>query len=179
MSLDNTEELLTVLRERSRLGRVFARHAYGMLRWVDLLSGRAPDLADPHGKRMVSALVADNARHAILFRRRAAAHGVDPDVYVCPPEGEAIYARMAAIARLDELVDYARGSLEHFLVLLSVYRAAATGEDAEVIDEVRRDVERALAILGEHAGGSPGPLSDHANELYRVRELAETASYAA
>jgi len=179
MTLDNSQELRAVLSERSRLGRVFARHAYGMVRWVDLFAARIPAVADPEGKRLIASLVADNARHAMLFRERAVARGVDPDAYLCPPEGEAIYERMAEISSLEELVDYARGSLDHFATLLGVYAAAATDDDLGTIEEVRRDVQRARSTLGEHAGGSPGAMSAEANELYRVRELAETASYAA
>lgn len=168
-----------MLSERSRLGRVFARHAYGMVRWVDLFAARIPAVADPEGKRLVAALTADNARHAVLFRERALAHGADPDAYVCPPEGEAIYERMAEISSFDELVDYARGSLDHFSTLLDVYAAAAVDEDLRIIEEVRRDVERGRSALGGQAGSAPGAMSAQANELYRVRELAETASYAA
>src|SRR5829696_7184642 len=119
MALDNVAELTDVLRRRERLGRVFARHAYGMRAWVDLFSVRVPQVGEPRLKALLAQLVADSARHMMLFRERAAAHGVDPDAYVCPPEGEAIYERIADIGDLDELLGYALGSLDHFDQLLA------------------------------------------------------------
>ena len=62
-----------------------------------------------------------------LFRARALAHGVDPDAYVAPPEGEAIYERIEVIDDFDELVAYAAGSLDHFGQLLDAYAAGADG----------------------------------------------------
>ena len=41
--LENRDELLGVLGDDPRrIGKVFARHAYGMRRWVDLFSVRVP-----------------------------------------------------------------------------------------------------------------------------------------
>ena len=42
MTLENRQELAETLRERSRLGKGFARHAYGMRAWVDEFAGRIP-----------------------------------------------------------------------------------------------------------------------------------------
>jgi hypothetical protein len=122
--------------------------------------------------------VADNARHMLLFRDRARAHGVDPDAYVCPPEGEAIYERIEQIDSLDELLGYALGSLDHFDQLLGVYRSAAAPEDASVVDEVRLDVARMRATLRPLCGPEAERLAAEAHELYRLRELAETPLYA-
>ena len=124
MALENVAELSQVLAKRERLGQVFARHAYGMRAWVDLFSARVPAVADPEDKALVAQLVADNARHMLLFRRRALAHGVDPDAYECPPEGEVIYERIDELDGLEELAGYALGSLDHFTQLLAVYRDA-------------------------------------------------------
>ena len=108
--LDNRDELLGVLGDDPRrIGKVFARHAYGMRRWVDLFSIRVPLTGDPEAKQLLAEIVAANARHMNLFRARALAHGVDPDAYVAPPEGEAIYERIEVIDDFDELVAYARG----------------------------------------------------------------------
>jgi hypothetical protein len=91
--LANRDELLDVLTgDPRRIGKVFARHAYGMRRWVDLFSIRIPLTADPDAKQLLAELVATNARHMNLVRTRAIAHGVDPDAYVAPPEGDAISA---------------------------------------------------------------------------------------
>ena len=178
MALDNAGELETVLRSRERLGRVFARHAYGMRAWVDLFSARVPAVADPEAKALIAELVADNARHMLAFRERAAAHGVDPDAYVCPPEGEAIYDRIDELTSLEDLLGYALGSLDHFDALLGVYLGAAGPEDAEVVAEVRADVARMRERLRPLVGPAAERLAGEAHELYRVRELAETPTYA-
>jgi hypothetical protein len=178
MALENVAELSQVLAKRERLGQVFARHAYGMRAWVDLFSERVPSVADPEAKALVAQLVADNARHMLLFRERAVAYGVDPDAYDCPPEGEAIYERIAELDGLDELAGYALGSLDHFTQLLGVYRDAADGEDRATIDEVAADVQRMRAALGPLTAGGGARRAAEAHELYRVRELVETPRYA-
>jgi hypothetical protein len=178
MALDNAHELSAVLVSGERLGTVFARHAYGMRAWVDLFSVRVPAIADPQLKALVATLVADNARHMLLFRERAAALGVDPDAYACPPEGEAIYERIPELGSPDELLGYALGSLEHFAELLSVYRAAAGEADAAAIDRVRADVARMRAELRARSGPAAPRLVAEAHERYRVRELVETPRYA-
>lgn len=179
MTLANDRELAQVLEDPSRLGQVFARHAYGMRCWVDLFSARIP-AADPEQKQLIAELVADNARHMNIFRARARALGVDPDTYVCPDEGEVIYERITELESLDEAVGYALGSLDHFEQLLSVYRAAAPDEDAQAIDAVRADVagmrERLRPLVTTPQGRAR---MDEAHELYRVRELVETARYVA
>ena len=178
MALENVAELAGVLTRRERLGKVFARHAYGMREWVDLFSTRVAGIADAPTKALVAELVADNARHMLLFRDRAAAHGVDPDAYVCPAEGEAIYERIEQIDSLDELLGYALGSLDHFDELLSVYGPAAGPEDAAAIEVVRGDVARMRATLRPLCGPDAERLAAEAHELYRVRELVETPLYA-
>jgi hypothetical protein len=178
MALQNVTELAGVLRRAERLGKVFARHAYGMRAWVDLFSARVAAVDDPATKALLAALVADNARHMMLFRERALAHGIDPDAYACPPEGEVIYERIEQLAALDELLGYALGSLDHFDELLSVYREAAAGGDAAAIDEVRADVARMRAALRPWCGPDSDRLAAEAHERYRLRELVETPRYA-
>jgi len=178
MALQNAAELARVLDGSAHLGPVFARHAYGMRAWVDLFSAHIVDLADPADKALLAALVATNARHMLLFRARAAALGTDPDTYVCPAEGEAIYARIPALRGPDELVGYALGSLDHFAELLEVYRAAAAGADAAALDTVRTEVDAARAELVARAGARAQRLAAEAHERYRVRELAEVPRYA-
>ena len=91
--LSNREELESVLGDQARLGAVFARHAYGMRRWVDLFAARIPAIESAPAKELVAAIVADNARHMNLFRERAQAWGVDPDAYRAPEEGELLQVR--------------------------------------------------------------------------------------
>jgi hypothetical protein len=176
--LENRSELERVLREPSILGAVFARHAYGMRRWVDLFSARIPGIEDPYVTELVARIVAANARHMVLFRERALAHGVDPDAYVCPPEGELTYERLAPL-RADETLAYALGSLEHFADLLAVYAEAARDDgDARALATVRADNAAAVARLREIIRPPAAPAAAAAHELYRLRELAETPLYA-
>ena len=175
--LSNREELQSVLGDQARLGAVFARHAYGMRRWVDLFAARIPAIGDPPTKELVAALVADNARHMNLFRERALAWGVDPDAYRAPAEGELIYERLDELGSFDEIAAYALGSLDHFAELLAVYGEAADGADAATIAAVRADVDRMRERLRPLGTGAAHAEAE-AHELYRVRELAETPRYA-
>jgi len=176
--LANRSELIAVLEEDpDRIGRVFARHAYGMRRWVDLFSARIAGADDPTTKQLLAEVVADNARHMNLFRARALAHGVDADSYVAPPEAEAIYERIEAMDELREVAGYAAGSLDHFAQLLEAYAVTADGEDAAVIAVVRADNDAARARLRPWAAGAEDRAAE-AHELYRRRELVETGSYA-
>jgi hypothetical protein len=175
--LSNREELRRALSDPTRLGRVFARHAYGMRRWVDLFAARIPEIEDPQIKELVAVLVADNAHHMNLFRERALARGVDPDAYRVPVEGEVIYERLDEKSSFDEVAAYALASLDHFAELLAVYGESAAGEDAAAISSVRRDVDRVRARLRPLASGGVHAAAE-AHELYRVRELAETPTYA-
>ncbi len=173
--IDNRSQLEQVL--RGRLGAAFARHAYGMRRWVDLFAVRLPDIKDAYVAELVADIVHQNARHARLFRERAIAHGVDPDLYVCPPEGEATYDGMPHDT--GETLAYALGSIEHFGDLLAVYsEVAELPADAEVLAEVRADNDRAVAELRELVGQTGNGAAATAHELYRVRELAEAPLYA-
>jgi hypothetical protein len=149
-----------------------------MRRWVDLFAARIPAIGDPYLAETVAAIVHENARHMVLFRERAIAHGVDPDLYVCPPEGELIYRRMAPLDTEDALA-YALGSLEHFADLLAVYaEAAELRHDREAIAEVRADNDRAIGMLRELVRRANARAKADAHELYRLRELAETPLYA-
>jgi hypothetical protein len=175
--IDNRDELLALLADDpSRIGKVFARHAYGMRRWVDLFAVRVPLTPDPQAKQLLAEIVAANARHMNLFRARAFAYGVDPDAYVAPAEGEAIYERIEVIDDFDELVAYAAGSLDHFGQLLDAYAASAAGEDAATLACVSADNRIALARLAALIARPHSATSD-AHELYRLRELVETGLY--
>jgi hypothetical protein len=177
VTLANADELLVVLRSADRLGRVFARHAYGMRAWVDLFSLRVAQADDAANKALLATLVADNARHMMLFRERAAAHGIDPDAYEPPGEGRAIYERIPRLSGTAELAGYALGSLDHFRELLEVYARVADGDDRRAIADVLCDVERMQAALRPLAGSGGAAVATEAHELYRVRELAETPRY--
>ena len=175
--LENRSELEDVLRGPAGLGAAFARHAYGMRRWVDLFAARIPRIEDARLTELVASIASLNAKHAMWFRERAIAHGVDPDAYVCPPEGEIIYERMAPLGT-DETLAYALGSLEHFADLLAVYAEVASDErDEVVLADVRADNDHSIARLREVVQSPTAPAAD-AHELYRLRELVETTLYA-
>ena len=176
--LANSAELAAVLAEGDRLGAVFARHAYGMRRWVDLFSARVAGIEDPQAKELVAALVADNARHMNLFRERARAHRVDPDAYRAPTEGEAIYKRLDELEAFDEVAAFALGSLDHFAELLEVYAESAQDGDLAVIATVRADVDRMRGQLRSTVARGDEEAADEAHALYRRRELVETPRYA-
>lgn len=173
--VENRTQLEEVL--RGRLGAAFARHAYGMRRWVDLFAVRIPEIRDAYLAELVAEIVHNNARHARLFRERAIEHGVDPDLYVCPPEGEATYEGIPHDT--DETLAYALGSLEHFGDLLAVYAEVAESlADAQVLSDVRADNDRAISQLRGVVGRNGSNAAAIAHELYRVRELAEAPLYA-
>jgi hypothetical protein len=178
LALENRSELARVLTEPRGIGAVFARHAYGMERWVELLATRLAAITDSEVRELLARLVADNERHAALFRARASAHGVDPGGYSCPPEGEAIYARMRELHELDDLLGYALGSLDHFADLLAVYAEGARGEDLAAIETVHCDVADSLREIHGRVDAVGRTRFAEAHELYRVRELVEARLYA-
>jgi hypothetical protein len=179
MTLANAEELREVVSEPRGLARALARHAYGMRCWVDLIGARLALFEEPEAKALAARLVADNARHMLLFREQAAALGADPDAYRVPPEGEAIYDRLAELEDAREIAAFALGSLEHFGELLAAYRTAADPASAGVIDSVAADVDEHRAALRRLLGGDPGSLRLEAKRMYEARELVEVGSYAA
>ncbi len=179
MGLENSEELRRILTGRTRLGLVFARHAYGMRAWVDLISPWIPAVDDPQMKAFVALLVADNARHMSELRDRGIRKSGITRMPTSPPdEAGAIYDRLAALDSPDELIGYAWGSLDHFAELLSVYADAADAADLAAIEDVRVDNDRNRAVLRRMVGPSGARLAEEAHELYRVRELVEAPRYA-
>lgn len=166
-----------MLRRRAGIGKVFARHAYGMRRWAELFAARLDRIEDAELAETVSAIVADNSRHMVLFRERAAAHGVDPDAYRPPPEGEATYRPIPELD-LEGAIAYALGSVEHFDELLGTYLEAAEGPDRVVLEDVRADNRRTIERLRPLLAAAGEPSRAEAHERYRVRELVEAPRYA-
>lgn len=178
MTVANAGQVRAALCEPSALGGAFARHAYGMRRWVDQIGRKLELFVRPEAKALAARLVGDNARHMLLFRERAGALGIDPDSYRAPVEGEAIYERLERLTDPVDIAAFALGSLDHFSELLAVYRSPADGESAAVIEQVAADVEEHRALLRSLLGGEGEQLRREAERLYEARELVEVEGYA-
>ena len=177
MTLANAAELRTTLSGPRALGRVFARHAYGMRCWVDEIGRKLASFEEPEAKALAARLVGDNARHMLLFRERSVALGVDADAYRAPEEGEAIYDRLRELTDPVAIAAFALGSLDHFGELLDVYGSAADGENARVIERVAADVEEHRALLRSLLADRGGEPRREAERLYESRELVEVGLY--
>ena len=176
MALQNADELL-----RGPGPRRSARQGLRPPRLRDarvgrpLLRARSGRSTDPADKALLATLVADNARHMLLFRERAAANGVDPDAYGAPTRARRSTTASPSSPALDELLGYALGSLDHFAELLTVYRGAADGGRREAIDSrPRRRRPDARRAARPSPATTAKALAAEAHELYRVRELVET-----
>jgi hypothetical protein len=178
MAVVNAGQLQDVLARPGAFGRCLARHAYGMGVWVDLIGAKLALFTRPEDKALAARLVADNARHMLLFRARAHEEGVDPDAYRCTPEGEAIYAHLRALEDPGEVVAFALGSLDHFAELLEIYARAAPRESLAVVRQVAADVEEHRAGLRSLLGKAGQDPRAEAGRLYAVRELVEADAYA-
>ena len=185
MALENAAELSQVLAQRERLGLVFARHAYGMRAWVDLFSARVPRSPTRRPRPSSPQLVADNARHMLLFRSARAPTASTPTPTTARREGEAIYERIDELGGARRAAGYALGSLDHFTELLAVYRAAADGEDRATIDEVTADVRAHARRAGPARpratarGGPPRPTSSTASASWSRRRATRMPAEAA
>ena len=179
MTVANADELRAALVAPPALGRCLARHAFGMRSWVVLI-GRMLELFErPEDLAVAARLVGDNGRHMLLFRERAIALGADPDRYHVPPAGAAIYERLEELTDTGDIAAFALGSLDHFRVLLSIYRGVADDDTLAVIDRVLADVEEHRALLGELLGNEGETMRAEAERLYEARELVEVEGYAA
>ena len=177
--LDNRSELEQVLRDRDVLGAVFARHAYGMRRWVDLFSA-----ADPADRRPLR----DRARGRDRRHQRPA-HGAvpragdrarrRPGCLRLPAGGRADLRAPGSAARATtrSRTRSARSSTSA-TCSPSTPRPRVDPDDAAVLSTVRADNDAALARLREFTHCPDGPAAAAAHELYRLRELAETPLYA-
>lgn len=178
MSVANADELRAVLAAPQALGRCLARHAFGMRCWVELIGGALGRFERPADLVVMARLVGDNARHMLLFRARAITLGVDPDGYHAPPIAAVIYERLEGLTGASDMAAFALGSLDHFSVLLTIYRSVADDGTSVVIDQVRADVDEHRALLGGLLGGRGEPLRAEAERIYEARELVEVERYA-
>jgi len=147
ISIRNPEKLKEVLSKPGKLGKVFSRHAYGMLSWVDLFGAKLPSVNGIETKIIISRIVADNARHSKLFSDRAKELGQNPQSYRPPEIGQEIYDILDTYNNTFDSLAYAWGSLVHFKELLELYISVADSRNREVLLEVKKDVEDHLSML--------------------------------
>lgn len=145
--IKSPERLRRALAEPRRLARALSRHCYGMGQWVDIFGAKLAFTPSLEDKALLARMIADNARHALLFRDRARELGEEPATYRVPASGERIYRVLADMTEPVELLGYARGSLVHFAALLAVYRAVADEASGAVIAAVQKDVDEHLRLL--------------------------------
>ena len=150
ISIRNPEKLREILSEPKSLAKVFSRHTYGMLSWVDLFGAKLRYITDIEMKLITTKIVADNARHAKLFFNRAKELGESPESYNPPDIGQKIYDILETYDNPFDDFAYAWGSLIHFSKLLDLYISVADPRSIEILNEVKKDVERHLLILEEY-----------------------------
>lgn len=177
MSVANADELRSILADPTALGRCFARHAFGMRCWVELIGRTLGRFERPADLAVAARLVGDNGRHMLLFRARARALGANPDDYRAPPTGAVIYERLESLTDASDMAAFALGSLDHFRELLAIYRGVADGASWAVIDLVMRDVDEHRALLARLLTTGSEALRAEAERLYEARELVEVERY--
>ncbi len=188
MSIRNPEKLRKALSNSTGLARAFSRHTYGMLSWVDLFGIKLKSIKSIEMKVITSRIIADNAKHAMLFSERARELGENPEEYKPPPIGQKIYDILESYTDPIDEFAYAWGSLIHFSALLDIYQRVADPRSREVIEEVQSDVKEHLSILRNHF--EKGALTPErqkrveevkmiADEIYADREDEEIKWYAA
>ncbi|MGB7293391.1 MAG: hypothetical protein WBD99_14545 [Thermodesulfobacteriota bacterium] len=150
MSIRNPQRLKEVISKSNRLARVFSRHAYGMLAWVDLFGGKLKSIKDLEIKLVAARIIADNAKHAKLFSDRAKELGENPENYEPPEIGQKIYDILEKYDNTFDELAYAWGSLLHFSSLLDLYHSVADLKSRGIIEEVQRDVKEHLKLLDKY-----------------------------
>ena len=188
MSIRLPEELKEVLSAPNKLAKVFSRHTYGMLAWVDLFGDKLKTIKRLDDKLLVTQVIADNAKHAKLFSDRAKELGETPDTYTPPDIGQKIYDILETYNNTLDDFAYAWGSLIHFSALLSLYHSVADPQSKEVIEQVEDDVIRHLTSLEkyfEENADTPEKreraqeIIKVADDIYSDREDEEIKWYAA
>lgn len=150
MSIRNPERFREALSNPKGLARAFSRHTYGMLSWVDLFGMKLKSIKGIELKLITSRIIADNAKHAMLFSERARELGENPEKYKPPQIGQKIYDILESYTDPIDEFAYAWGSLTHFSALLDIYRSVADPKSREIIEKVQRDVQEHLGILKDY-----------------------------
>jgi len=150
MSIRNPQRLKDVISNSNGLAKVFSRHTYGMLAWVDLFGGKLKSITNLEMKLAATRIIADNAKHAKLFSDRARELGEEPETYKPPQIGQRIYDILESYNDSFDDFAYARGSLIHFSSLLELYHSVADSRSQAVIEEVQKDVNKHLKFLEKY-----------------------------
>ena len=139
-----------ILSHPQSLAKVFCRHTYGMLSWVDIFCAKLKSIDDLDMKYLTAKIIADNAKHAKLFSERAVELGEDPNVYKPPDIGQKIYDILDSLNDPFDEYAYAWGSLIHFSELLDLYISVSDPKSKHILEEVKTDVESHLVLLQKY-----------------------------
>lgn len=153
------------------LAKVFARHTYGMLSWVDLFGSKLKYISNIEMKLITAKIIADNARHAKLFSDRAKELGEFPETYKPPDIGQKIYDILETYDNSFDDYAYAWGSLVHFSELLDLYMSVADPKSKKVLEEVSNDVNVHLSVLEKYFESE----ADNEDKRKRAEEIKSVA----
>ena len=161
-----------ILSRPESIAKVFSRHTYGMLSWVDLFGAKLKYITDLDMKLITSKIISDNARHAKMFSERAKELGETPETYRPPDIGQKIYDILETYDDPFDDYAYAWGSLIHFSELLDLYISVADPESREVFEEVKKDVGGHLQLLEQYFK-SEAESEDRKNRAEDIKAVAD------
>lgn len=121
-----------------------------MLSWVDLFGSKLKYITNLNMKLTTARIIADNARHAMLFSDRAREMGETPETYKPPDIGQKIYDILETFDNPFDDYAYAWGSLIHFSELLDLYMSVADTKSMQILKEVSSDVKSHLSLLEQY-----------------------------
>lgn len=150
MSINDPQRLKHILSKHGRLAKVFSRHTYGMLSWVDLFEVKLGSITNNEAKLIAARLIADNAKHAKLFSYRAKELGEKPETYKPPEIGQKIYDILETYNETFDQFAFAWGSLVHFSALLDIYWNVGDSQIRNVIEIVQKDVMEHLELFEDY-----------------------------
>jgi len=159
--------LKKILSKDNALAKVFTRHTYGMLSWVDLFGSKLKYITNLNMKLTTARIIADNARHAMLFSDRAKEMGETPETYKPPDIGQKIYDILETFDNPFDDYAYAWGSLIHFSELLDLYMSVADTKSMQILKEVSSDVKFHLSLLEQYFENE----TDSEKKKKRVEEI--------
>lgn len=138
-----------------------------MLSWVDLFGSKLKYITNLNMKLTTARIIADNARHAMLFSDRAKEMGETPETYKPPDIGQKIYDILETFDNPFDDYAYAWGSLIHFSELLDLYMSVADTKSMQILKEVSSDVKFHLSLLEQYFENE----TDSEKKKKRVEEI--------